>query len=71
VFGLQRIAARDNPPDRIKSQALQRCFGNVQVAAMGGVETSAEQADAAAGSRAGQARAFQGRTWPAPRTAYL
>ena len=38
---------------------------------MGGVETAAEEADAAAGSRAGQAGAFQGRTWPVPRTAYL
>jgi hypothetical protein len=71
VFGFQRIAARDDPPDGIEAQAAHGRFGDVEVSTMGGIEAAAEETDAAAGGGAGQTRALQGRTCPVPRTAYL
>jgi hypothetical protein len=79
---LQRVLRRDQPPDLVQVQMLQRQIADVQMAAMGRVERPAQQADLA-GPAIAQARRQrqragctppgrmgngQGRICPVPRT---
>src|SRR5260221_745906 len=82
---LQRVLRRDQPPHLVEVETLQRLAADMQVAAMRGIERTAEQPDAASGdcrietpSPPIRERGFmqerglpQGRTWPLPRTRYL
>jgi hypothetical protein len=43
--GLERILRRDQPPDFIKAEALQRLAADMQMALMRRIERAAEQAD--------------------------
>jgi len=43
---LQRISRRDQPPDVIELERPMRYFADVEVTMMGGIETSAQKADA-------------------------
>jgi hypothetical protein len=43
---LQRILRRDQPPDLVEAETLQRLAADMQMAFMCGVERAAEQADA-------------------------
>ena len=63
--GLERILRRDQPPDLVQAQALERQQADVAVALMGGIEGAAEQADLA--PRRPRARsAFRYRPRPSP-----
>ena len=67
--GFQRILRRDEPPDLVEIQALQRFEADMAMTLMRGVEGAAEEAD----PRFRQMPELrpQGRTWPLPRTTYL
>jgi hypothetical protein len=58
---LQRILRRDQPPDLVEAEALQRLAADMQMALMGGIEGAAEQADAPLRQMA-EAGNVQGRT---------
>jgi len=64
---------RDQPPDLVQVEEFERQFADVQVAAMGRVERTAQQSDAAmpSGRRPDFRLTAQGRTCPVPRTRYL
>ena len=66
AFRLQRIARRNQQPDLVQPQPPPRNPGDMQMAFMGGIERSAEQADA--GAPAVTEGGYQGRTWPLPVT---
>jgi hypothetical protein len=69
---LQRVLRRDQPPDLVEIEALQRFETDVAVTGMGRVEGAAEEADASGRQRAEKRLPrVQGRTWPLPRTTYL
>src|SRR5579871_3773173 len=69
---LQRVLRRDQPPDLVEIEALQRFETDVAMTGMGRIEGAAEEADAP-GRRRAEKRLprAQGRTWPLPRTTYL
>src|SRR5260221_5828258 len=78
---LQRILRRDQPPDLIEREPSQRLAADMEMAAIGRVQRTAEEPDAAPAPIAERARErqdraarlgfAQGRTWPSPRTTYL
>lgn len=72
---LQRILRRDQPPDLVEVETLQRLEADMVMAGMGGIEGAAQQADAPGapvGERGWKREARrQGRTCPSPRTTYL
>src|SRR3984893_13162839 len=70
---LQRVLWRDEPPHLVELEALQGEQAQMQMSAMGRVERTTQQADAAmpARSRPALTRGGQGRSRPLPRTKYL
>ena len=66
---LQRVLRRDEPPHPVELQPLQRVERHHVVAAMGGIEGPAKEADPLAIAEG--RRADHGLIWPLPRTWYL
>ena len=69
--GLERIAARDDPPDPVEAQPPHSGFSNMHMAGMGRVEASAKQANAQAVYWSRKLQVIQGRVCPVPLTTYL
>ncbi len=44
--GLERIFRRDQPPDLMQLEVLERQFGKIAMTVMGGIERPTQQADA-------------------------
>src|SRR6185437_14293042 len=57
LHGLQRILRRDQPPDIVEPEPLERQAAEMQMAGMRRVEGAAEQADARAPRRPGRVAA--------------
>ena len=68
---LQRVLGRDQPPNLIERQLLQREQAEAQMALMRGVERATQQTDGLGADAARLRLVFQGRTCPVPWTRYL
>src|SRR5262249_22518976 len=68
---LQRVLRRDQPPHLVEVEVFEGKPAQMQMAAMGGVERTAQQPNPAMAARSAASGSAQGRTCPVPRTRYL